>query len=37
MGIFGRGDAALRLIEENTLYILELHERVAALEAHVRA
>jgi hypothetical protein len=37
MGLFERGDVALRLIEENTLYILELHERIAALEARVRA
>lgn len=31
--IFDRADMALRLIEECTLYILDLHERIAALEA----
>lgn len=31
--IFGRADTALEKIEETTLYVLELHRRVAALEA----
>jgi hypothetical protein len=34
--IFERGDIALEKIEEHTLYILQLHRRVAALEARGR-
>lgn len=33
MGIFDRGDMALRYLEDNTLRILDLNERLAALEA----
>ena len=34
--IFERGDIALEKLEEHTLYILQLHRRVLALEARSR-
>lgn len=33
MGIFSRADKALEIMEEQALYIMELHERLAAVEA----
>lgn len=37
VGIFERGDYLLRATEENTLYILSLHERIAELEQKLAA
>lgn len=36
VGIFERADYVLRAVEENTLYILDLHDRVARLEEQLK-